>query len=190
MPGDPKIRASDADRDRAAALLSEHHAAGRLTVEEFSERLDQALTAKTIGDLDELFADLPSIDLYRLPDASLRRPPPSGKLPSAWMSNPSSGGGRSSGGSRFSAGSSSGPSAGPWSGGGPFGGHPPSVRTGGSVAPSLAAAWLSWAAVNSVVFVIWVVSALSNGGGNWFPWFLFCAIPSTLALAHRIRRTP
>ena len=35
MPGDPRIRASDADRDRAAALLREHHAAGRLTAEEF-----------------------------------------------------------------------------------------------------------------------------------------------------------
>ena len=31
MPSDPKIRASDADRDRTAALLREHLAAGRLT---------------------------------------------------------------------------------------------------------------------------------------------------------------
>jgi hypothetical protein len=76
VPGDPRIRASDADRDRATALLREHHAAGRLTAEEFHDRMDKALDAKTLGELDELMADLPAIDLYRLPDASLRRIPP------------------------------------------------------------------------------------------------------------------
>ena len=75
MPGDPRIRASDADRDRVAALLREHHAAGRLTAEEFHERMDRALEAKTLGELDELMTDLPAIDLYQLPDASLRRGP-------------------------------------------------------------------------------------------------------------------
>ncbi len=73
MPSNPKIRCSDADRDRTAALLREHHAAGRLTAEEFNERLDLAYAAKTLGDLDELLSDLPGIDLYQLPDASLRR---------------------------------------------------------------------------------------------------------------------
>jgi Domain of unknown function (DUF1707). len=42
VPGDPRIRASDTDRDRVAALLREHHAAGRLTAEEFGERMDRA----------------------------------------------------------------------------------------------------------------------------------------------------
>jgi hypothetical protein len=74
VPGDPRVRASDADRDRVTALLREHHAAGRLTAEEFGERMDAALNAKTLGELDELMADLPVIDLYRLPDQSLRRP--------------------------------------------------------------------------------------------------------------------
>jgi hypothetical protein len=73
MPSDPKIRASDADRDRTAALLREHLAAGRLTAEEYHERLDLAYAAKTLGQLDELMADLPGIDLYELPDAKLRR---------------------------------------------------------------------------------------------------------------------
>ena len=76
MPGDPRIRASDADRDRVASMLREHHAAGRLTAEEFHERMDRALEARTLGELDELMADLPAIDLYQLPDASLRRAPP------------------------------------------------------------------------------------------------------------------
>ena len=73
MPGDPRIRASDADRDRAAALLREHHAAGRLTVGEFHDRLEKAMDAGTLGEIDELMADLPAIDLYELPDAALRR---------------------------------------------------------------------------------------------------------------------
>jgi hypothetical protein len=74
VPGNRRIRASDADRDRTAALLREHHAAGRLTAEEFHERLDAALNAKTLGELDDLLEDLPLIDLYRLPDEALRRP--------------------------------------------------------------------------------------------------------------------
>jgi hypothetical protein len=76
VPGDPRIRASDADRDRAAALLREHHAAGRLTAEEFHERMDRAFEARTLGEIDELLADLPAIDLYQLPAASLRRAAP------------------------------------------------------------------------------------------------------------------
>ena len=73
MAADPRIRASDEDRDRTVSLLREHHAAGRLTAEEFNERIDKAYEAKTVGELDELMADLPGIDLYRLPDATLSR---------------------------------------------------------------------------------------------------------------------
>jgi hypothetical protein len=74
MPNDdPQLRASDDDRDRTASLLREHHAAGRLTVEEFQERLDATYEAKTLGQLQELLADLPSIDLYHLPEQSMRR---------------------------------------------------------------------------------------------------------------------
>ncbi|HYY17256.1 MAG TPA: DUF1707 domain-containing protein [Streptosporangiaceae bacterium] len=80
-----RIRASDADRDRVASLLQEHHAAGRLTAEEFDERVDLALKARTLGELDELLADLPHADVraYRLPDADLHRPSSSGQLPDA-----------------------------------------------------------------------------------------------------------
>ena len=75
MSGDPRVRASDADRERTATLLREHHAVGRLTPEEFDERVDKALAAKTVGDLDELLADLPAIDLYQLPAAGIRPVP-------------------------------------------------------------------------------------------------------------------
>src|ERR1700677_4050275 len=67
------MRASDADRDRVAALLREHHAAGRLTAEEFQERMDQAMEARTLGQLDALMTDLPAIDLNRLPGESVAR---------------------------------------------------------------------------------------------------------------------
>ena len=73
MPPDPRIRASDRDRDRTAELLREHHAVGRLDPEEFNERLDRAFAAKTVTELDQLTADLPAIDLYPLPTASLPR---------------------------------------------------------------------------------------------------------------------
>ncbi len=76
MGSDPSIRASDRDRDRTAQLLSAHHSAGRLDAEEFAERLDLVYVAKTIDDLDELTADLPAIDLYPLPSASMPRARP------------------------------------------------------------------------------------------------------------------
>jgi len=72
MPGDPRLRASDADRERTAQLLREHHAVGRLTAEEFDERLNKVFTAKTMVELDALLADLPAIDLYQLPSAGIR----------------------------------------------------------------------------------------------------------------------
>jgi Domain of unknown function (DUF1707) len=73
MAYDPNLRASDEDRDRTASLLREHHALGRLNAQEFGERLDGVFAAKTIGDLDGLLSDLPTIDLYRLPEARLTR---------------------------------------------------------------------------------------------------------------------
>ena len=39
-PADLRLRASDTERDVVAGRLREAHAEGRLTVEEFSERLD------------------------------------------------------------------------------------------------------------------------------------------------------
>src|SRR6266851_1093331 len=74
MAADPNlIRASDQDRDRTANVLREHHAVGRFDAEEFNERLDQAFSAKTMGELEALTADLPAVDPYPLPTSSLPR---------------------------------------------------------------------------------------------------------------------
>jgi hypothetical protein len=53
------MRASDVDRERVATQLRDHAAAGRLTVDELSERLDASLAARTVGELEPLLADLP-----------------------------------------------------------------------------------------------------------------------------------
>ncbi|GAA4487092.1 hypothetical protein GCM10023191_014460 [Actinoallomurus oryzae] len=53
------LRAADRDRDEVVDLLREHYAQGRLTMEEFDERSTAATSAKTIGDLRVLTADLP-----------------------------------------------------------------------------------------------------------------------------------
>jgi Domain of unknown function (DUF1707)/Cell wall-active antibiotics response 4TMS YvqF len=55
-----RLRASDADRDRAASVLNEALAEGRLTPEEHSDRLDSIYAAKTQADLVPLLEDLPA----------------------------------------------------------------------------------------------------------------------------------
>lgn len=62
---DPDMRAGDADRERLVEQLREHHAAGRLTLEEFDERMTKAYEAKTYGELRTLTRDLP-VDLAQL----------------------------------------------------------------------------------------------------------------------------
>ena len=42
--------------------------------EEFGERLDKAYAAKTLGELDDLMADLPAVGTGPLPGTSLERP--------------------------------------------------------------------------------------------------------------------
>jgi Domain of unknown function (DUF1707)./Predicted membrane protein (DUF2154). len=57
---DPRdLRASDADRNQVAELLGEAMATGRLTAEEYSERLAAVYAARTFGDLEALVGDLP-----------------------------------------------------------------------------------------------------------------------------------
>jgi hypothetical protein len=60
-PGDRRrasLRASDADREQFVEALRRHHAEGRLTLEELTERTERAYAARTLGDLDALGGDL------------------------------------------------------------------------------------------------------------------------------------
>lgn len=61
MPPDPSLRAGDADRDAATAVLREAFAQGRLSQIEFSQRLDGIHEAQTVGEVAEFTADLPGM---------------------------------------------------------------------------------------------------------------------------------
>ncbi len=55
------LRVSDLERDAAAAEIREHYAAGRLTSDEFEERLQATLSARTRADLLAVGSDLPAL---------------------------------------------------------------------------------------------------------------------------------
>lgn len=55
----PEIRIGTAEREQAMQRLSDHFAAGRLSVAEFDERSAVVAAALTRGDLDQVFTDLP-----------------------------------------------------------------------------------------------------------------------------------
>jgi hypothetical protein len=57
-PAPRDLRASDADRERVVALLTEAAGDGRLTLREHSERAERAYAARTLGELAALTADL------------------------------------------------------------------------------------------------------------------------------------
>jgi hypothetical protein len=59
----PDERITDADRERAIEELREHMLVGRLTPDEFEERIGSAHVARTRADLGRLSADLPRAGL-------------------------------------------------------------------------------------------------------------------------------
>jgi hypothetical protein len=59
-PRDRKLRVGDSEREAVGEILRRQHVDGRLDGDEFQERLERCLAAKTYADLDELVADLPS----------------------------------------------------------------------------------------------------------------------------------
>ena len=71
-PGAVSERAGDADRDSVVRALRDHLVAGRLTLDEFSDRTGAALVARTKGELDALLADLPALP-RSLPESPRRR---------------------------------------------------------------------------------------------------------------------
>ena len=57
--GDARVRVSDAERDAVVTTLRGHFETGRLTFDEFSDRVDEAYTARTTADLDRALRELP-----------------------------------------------------------------------------------------------------------------------------------
>ena len=54
---DPRI--ADVDRDRVVAVLRMHCTEGRITLDEFSDRVGDVYNARTMRELDEVVRDLP-----------------------------------------------------------------------------------------------------------------------------------
>lgn len=68
MAEDLDLLVADDDRAQAADELRRHHEAGRLTIDEFEERLAEIHAARTRGDLVRAMRQLP----HNEPPASLR----------------------------------------------------------------------------------------------------------------------
>lgn len=76
---DGHLRASDVERERVIEALRRHTADGRLSLEEFEDRVGEALSATTRDDLRPVLRDLPALP----PDAPARTQPRRG---AAWGS--------------------------------------------------------------------------------------------------------
>jgi len=76
MASQPSLRIGDAEREAVSAELREHYAHGRLTHDEFSQRLDAVYAAKTQRDLQRVTSDLPHVrpDSAPLPSAGVGQP--------------------------------------------------------------------------------------------------------------------
>jgi len=59
----PDLLVSDADRARVSGELRGHYEAGRLTLEEFQQRLDEVHAARTEGQLHQVLRQLPPAKL-------------------------------------------------------------------------------------------------------------------------------
>ena len=66
----PDLRASDADRDRVIEVLRAATADGRLTADEFNERMEAALASRTFRELTPLTADLATTPASRAPESA------------------------------------------------------------------------------------------------------------------------
>jgi hypothetical protein len=64
-PRDRQLRVGDSERETVGEILRQQHLDGRLDTDEFQERLERCLTAKTYAELDELVADFPSPEAER-----------------------------------------------------------------------------------------------------------------------------
>ena len=65
----PDLLVSDVDRARVAGELRDHYESGRLTLEEFQQRVDEAHAARTEAQLQHVLRQLPPA---KLPSVRLR----------------------------------------------------------------------------------------------------------------------
>lgn len=93
------MRVSDTDRQRVVDELRRHCGAGRIDVDEYGARIEKALSATTLEELDGLLADLPMLRIADPEGAShgLGRP---GTLASSGPSADTGGRGSSIGAAR------------------------------------------------------------------------------------------
>ena len=71
----PGMRAASADRERAVDVLKAGFAEGRLTQDEYNERIGRAYAARTYGELTALTADLPAGALPTVFPVPMYQPP-------------------------------------------------------------------------------------------------------------------
>lgn len=76
MASDHMIRASDQDREVVVTALREAYTAGRLTLEEFDERMTAAYASRTWGELRKLTEDLPAQPILGSDVPGRPMPPP------------------------------------------------------------------------------------------------------------------
>jgi hypothetical protein len=157
MATQPSLRIGDRERDAVAAELQEHYARGRLTLEEFNQRLDAVFAAKTQGELSRITADLPHVPSGGAPLPSSRRSPQlaSGPPPMGWPGHWTGAAGSpalTAAGNKWSGGlARPGSPGGDWSGGYRYAGRRPA---GGFAAlAALLAALASWLLVYDVLLV-------------------------------------
>lgn len=82
VPYGPQMRASDGDREKIAARLRDAHGEGRLSIEEFNDRLDALYQAQTYGEIEPLVRDIPVMRTHQTPEivkATAPAPAPSKK---------------------------------------------------------------------------------------------------------------
>ncbi len=178
-------RLSDGERDAAISALRTHFELGRLNHDEFSERMQVALAARTASDLGPLFSDLPAPHPLFLSAAqptwntypgvattatASAAPEPGSPTypypafdPSYSMSTPAVSGEMV-----------------------PYSGHVPAVRS----QPGLPSTMVPW--VRTLQAVIWPLAILLLVVGNTGIWPIFVAIiiSSLLGVYRRSQRTP
>jgi hypothetical protein len=76
MTSDHMIRASDQDREVVVIALRDAYTAGRLTLEEFDERVTAAYGSRTWGELRRLTEDLPAQPVLGTDVPGRSLPPP------------------------------------------------------------------------------------------------------------------